>query len=150
FSNLTSMPSNRGRRACAASREIANRSFNARSAGAFFGLGAKPASNCCVRSVAAYSRAQSEHCPTWCVSVRISDPLTRPSRYGENNFLISVHVMVSPQSLSCPANSGSCLPDVRQQFDLPRIDRREPATLTPNLLPEHIPPISCATRRVLG
>src|ERR1700686_513395 len=108
------MPSKRGRRFCAASCEIARRNFSAKSAGAFF----RPRlpSSCCVRSAAAYSRAQESHCSTWCVTKRISAPLTRPSIYGENKFLtleqfrsacfvsnflsphlVSEHFMVFPQ-----------------------------------------------------
>src|SRR5271165_5722689 len=102
FPSRTSTPSNRGRRVCAASREIATRNFNARSVGAFFGP--RLESNCCVRCIAAYSRAQLPHWPTWRVSARISDPLTRPSRYGENNFLISAQFMASPQPLRHHAN----------------------------------------------
>ncbi len=74
----TSTPSYRGRRFKAASREIARRNFNARSGGAFFGP--RLASNCCVRCMAAYSRAQVAHCSRWSRSACISDPLTRPSR----------------------------------------------------------------------
>jgi hypothetical protein len=60
FSSRTSKPSNRGCRVCAASREIASRNFNARSAGAFFRP--TPESNCCVRCTAAYSCAHPGHC----------------------------------------------------------------------------------------
>src|SRR5450759_5795437 len=129
FSSLTSTPSYRGRRAWAASREIATRNFNARSAGAFF----RPrlASNCCVRCSAAYSRAQPAHCSRWRVSARISVPLTWPSRYDENNFLIaeqflSAYFMASPQLQRQPCCRHA---NLAANFGQPH--RQERAVLTP-------------------
>src|ERR1019366_51302 len=140
FSSLTSTPSYRGRRAMAASREIATRNFNARSAGSLRQRGLE--STWCVPRQPLYSRANPAHCSTWRVSARISVPLTWPSRYGENNFLIAEQFMASPQLQRQPFCRHA---NLAANFGQPH--RQERAALTPDPLPVHIPLIFCAARR---
>src|SRR5208282_6851848 len=110
------------------------------------------------------SRSQAAHCSRWLVTARISAPLTRPSRYGENSFFVSaqfvsacfflanfdsVHFMVSPQPLCHHANSHA---NLHKKYGRRRSDTgcRGRAALARDPLPGRIRLIFCAARRGRG